>query len=82
MLSALLLSPALLAISLATVSYQPNVQAANWRAANAAAIIVAINRRLSLKVSNDIEYRNLPVFGFRRTDARTAGALVITLRAR
>jgi putative salt-induced outer membrane protein YdiY len=53
----------------------------NWRAANAAAIVVAINRRLSLKVSNDIEYRNLPVFGFRRTDARTAADLVITLRA-
>jgi putative salt-induced outer membrane protein YdiY len=54
----------------------------NWRAANAAALSVALTRLLSLKISNDIEYRNLPVFGFRRTDMRTAAAIVLTLRAR
>jgi putative salt-induced outer membrane protein YdiY len=54
----------------------------NWRAANAAALSVALTRLLSLKVSNDIEYRNLPVFAFRRTDMRTAAAIVLTLRAR
>lgn len=54
----------------------------NWRAANLAAISIAVTRLLSLKVSNDIEYRNLPVFGFRRTDMRTAAAVVLTLRAR
>ena len=57
-------------------------EATNWRAANAAAISVTITRLLSLKVSNDIEYRNLPVTGFRRTDVRTAAAVVLTLRAR
>jgi hypothetical protein len=35
-----------------------------------------------LKVPNDIEYRNLPVMGFERTDVRTAAAVVLTLRAR
>jgi putative salt-induced outer membrane protein YdiY len=54
----------------------------NWRAASAAAINFALTRLLSLKVSNDIEYRNLPVAGFRRTDMRTAAAVVLTLRAR
>ncbi|HUE90364.1 MAG TPA: DUF481 domain-containing protein [Vicinamibacterales bacterium] len=53
----------------------------NWRAVNAAAVSIALTQLLSLKVSNDIEYRNLPVFGFRRTDMRTAAAVVLTLRA-
>jgi putative salt-induced outer membrane protein YdiY len=57
-------------------------EAENWRAANAAAISVTINRLLSLKVSNDVEYRNLPVTGFERTDVRTAAAVVLTLRKR
>lgn len=56
--------------------------AGNWRAANAATISVVLTQLLSLKVSNDIEYRNLPVFGFQRTDMRTAAAVVLTLRAR
>ena len=46
---------------------------ANWRAANAAALSVSLTGLLSLKVSNDIEYRNLPVMGFERTDARYRG---------
>jgi putative salt-induced outer membrane protein YdiY len=54
----------------------------NWRAANAAAISVAITRLLSLKVSNEVEYRNLPVTGFERTDVRTAAAVVLSLRRR
>jgi putative salt-induced outer membrane protein YdiY len=53
----------------------------NWRAANTAAISVTLTQLLSLKVSNDVEYRNLPVFGFRRSDMRTAAAVVLTLRA-
>jgi putative salt-induced outer membrane protein YdiY len=54
----------------------------NWRAANAAAISVALTRLLSLKVSNDFEYRHLPVLGFQRTDSRTAAAVVLTWRSR
>jgi putative salt-induced outer membrane protein YdiY len=54
----------------------------NWRATNAVAISVALTRLLSLKVANDIEYRNLPVFGFERSDARTAAAVVLTWRSR
>ena len=57
-------------------------EADNWRAGNAAALSVAINRLLSLKVSNDVEYRNLPVTGFERTDVRTSAAVVLTLRRR
>ena len=52
----------------------------NWRGANSAAISVALNRLLSLKVSNEFEYRNLPVLGFRRSDSRTAAAVVLALR--
>jgi len=54
----------------------------NWRAANAAALSVAITQLLSLKVSNEVEYRNLPVTGFERTDVRTAAAVVLSLRKR
>lgn len=54
----------------------------NWRAANAAALNVALTRLLSLKISNDFEYRNLPVLNFRRADVRTSAAVVVTLRAR
>ena len=57
-------------------------EADNWRAGIAAALSVAINRLLSLKVSNDVEYRNLPVTGFERTDVRTSAAVVLTLRRR
>ena len=37
---------------------------------------------LSFRVANSIEYRNLPVPGFRRSDMRTSAALVLTLRDR
>jgi putative salt-induced outer membrane protein YdiY len=57
-------------------------EARNWRAANATAVSIGLTRLLSLKVSNDIEYRHVPVAGFRRLDIRTAAAIALTLRAR
>lgn len=54
----------------------------NWRAANSLSLIVALTRVLSIKVTNGVEYRNLPVPGFRRADTRTSAALVFALRAR
>jgi putative salt-induced outer membrane protein YdiY len=48
----------------------------DWRYANAIALTAKVSTRLSLKVSNTIRYVNLPVPGFKRTDAVTAVALV------
>lgn len=57
-------------------------QGRNWRATNGLAVSLSLTRLLSLKVSNAVEYRNLPVPGFRRTDMRTSAAVVLTLRER
>lgn len=54
----------------------------NWRGASATVVSVMLSRRLSLKASQAIEYRNRPVTGFKRTDLRTAVALVVSLQRR
>jgi putative salt-induced outer membrane protein YdiY len=56
--------------------------AANWRAGSETAVSVTLTRLLSLKASHVVDYRHRPVLGFRRTDMRTAVALVISLQRR
>lgn len=56
--------------------------ARNWRATNALSLVVTLTRLLSLKASHGLEYRNLPVPGFRRTDTRSSAALVLTFERR
>ena len=46
--------------------------------ANAVALTAKVSTIFSLKVSNTIRYLNLPVAGFKNTDAVTAVALVAT----
>jgi putative salt-induced outer membrane protein YdiY len=48
----------------------------DWRYANALALTAKVTTIFSLKVSNTIRYVNLPVVGFKSTDAITAVALV------
>ena len=48
----------------------------DWRYTNAVAVTAKVSTIFSLKVSNTIRYLNLPVVGFRNTDAVTAVALV------
>ena len=48
----------------------------DWRYANALALTAKVTTIFSLKVSNIIRYVNLPVIGFKNTDALTAVALV------
>ncbi len=48
----------------------------DWRYTNAAALTARVSAILSLKVSNAIRYLNLPVAGFKSTDAITSVALV------
>lgn len=55
-------------------------EARNWRATNALGLTLGLTHVLSLKVSSGVEYRNLPVPGFRRTDLRTSAALVLVWR--
>lgn len=55
-------------------------QAENWRASNVIALNITLNRLLGFKLSNAVEYRNLPVAGFERADMRTSAALVLTFR--
>ena len=43
--------------------------ARDWRGTNTVAVTVAVTRLLSLKVSNAVEYRHLPVAGFLRATA-------------
>ena len=52
----------------------------NWHQTGLTTISVTLSRLLSLKASNSIEYRNVPVVGFKRTDVRTSAALVLSLR--
>ena len=54
----------------------------NWHQTGLTTISVTLSRLLSLKASNSIEYRNVPVVGFRRTDIRTSAALVLSLQRR
>jgi putative salt-induced outer membrane protein len=48
----------------------------DWRYANALALTAKVTTIFALKVSNTIRYVNLPVTGFKSTDAITAIALV------
>ena len=48
----------------------------DWRYVNSLSLTASMTTRLSLKVSNTIRYLNLPVTGFKNTDAVTAIALV------
>ena len=48
----------------------------DWRYANAVALTAKVTTVFSLKLSNTIRYVNLPVAGFKSTDAITAIALV------
>ena len=54
--------------------------AANWHGTTATAFTVTVTRLVSVRVSHALEYRNAPVEGFGRTDARTAAALVLSVR--
>jgi len=51
-------------------------EGSDWRYANAVALTAKVTTVFSLKVSNTIRYVNLPVVGFKNTDAITAIALV------
>ena len=57
-------------------------QASNWRSTSVTAITVTLTRLLSLKATQAVDYRRTPVPGFRRTDLRTAAALVVSLQRR
>jgi putative salt-induced outer membrane protein len=48
----------------------------DWRYTNAVALTAKVSTIFSLKLSNTIRYLNLPVVGFKSTDAVTAVALV------
>ena len=48
----------------------------DWRYTNAVALTAKVSTIFSLKLSNTIRYLNLPVVGFKTTDAVTAVALV------
>jgi hypothetical protein len=52
----------------------------NWRTTNAVTFQATLTRLLSLKVSQAVEYRHVPVPGFGRLDTRTSAALVFTFR--
>ena len=54
--------------------------AANWYGTTATAVTVTVTRVVSLRFSHALEYRHAPVAGFGRTDARTAIALVLSVR--
>jgi putative salt-induced outer membrane protein YdiY len=55
---------------------------ANWRATSTTAASVTLTQLLSLKASHTLEYRNMPVAGFGRTDMRTGAALVFSWQRR
>jgi putative salt-induced outer membrane protein len=65
------------------IAIRADLEAArNWRATNALAMTVVLNRLLSIKASQSIEYRHFPVPGFRRTDTRSAISLVVNVQRR
>jgi len=51
-------------------------EGSDWRYANAVALTAHITTVFSLKLANTIRYVNMPVFGFKNTDAVTSVALV------
>jgi len=53
-------------------------EAGTWRLAQAAALTARLATALSLKVSNQIRFVNVPVPGFERTDTITSTALVVS----
>ena len=57
-------------------------EASNWRSTSLTTITVTLTRLLSLKATQAVDYRRTPVPGFRRTDLRTAVALVVSLQRR
>jgi putative salt-induced outer membrane protein YdiY len=57
-------------------------EASNWRSASVTTVTVTLTRLLSLKATQAVDYRRTPVPGFRRTDLRTAVALVVSLQRR
>jgi putative salt-induced outer membrane protein YdiY len=57
-------------------------EGSNWRSTSVTSLSVTVTRLLSLKASHSIEYRNAPVTGFRRTDMRSAAALVFSMQRR
>jgi putative salt-induced outer membrane protein YdiY len=54
----------------------------NWWTQSGTAVSVTLTRLLSFKASHAVEFRNVPVPGFRRLDMRTAAALVLSLQRR
>jgi putative salt-induced outer membrane protein len=56
--------------------------ARNWRATNGLALTVVLNRLLSIKASQAVDYRHFPVPGFRRADIRSAISLVVNVQRR
>ena len=56
--------------------------ARNWRGTSVTAVVVALTRLVSFKLSHAVEYRNDPVQGFGRTDLETTAALVVSLQRR
>jgi putative salt-induced outer membrane protein YdiY/ketosteroid isomerase-like protein len=64
-----------------TASLVADVETArDWRGTHRLAVTLGLTRLLSLKASHALEYRNVPVAGFGRSDSRTAAALVLTFR--
>jgi len=51
-------------------------QGSDWRYTNAVVLTAKVTTVFSLKASNTIRYLNLPVVGFKNTDAVTSVALV------
>lgn len=58
------------------------VSGTNWRMTNNLNFQVTLNRLLSVKLANAIEYRHAPVPGFKRTDTRTSASLVFSFQKR
>jgi putative salt-induced outer membrane protein YdiY len=56
------------------------VSGRNWRMRNALAFQAAINRLLSIKLSQVIDYRHDPAPGFGRMDRKTSAALVFSFK--
>lgn len=54
----------------------------NWRSTSITTLSVTLTRLLSLKATQAVDYRHTPVPGFRRTDLRTAVALVVSVQRR
>jgi putative salt-induced outer membrane protein YdiY len=53
---------------------------ANWHGKTTTALTVTVTRVVSVRFSHALEYRHAPVEGFGRIDARTAAALVLSVR--